>query len=78
MGRTHRTAEFSRSGAEYLLHPTWGDGDPPCPAVRGIIFRLYNRYGGTPSFLTAQAILNEIYKSYQDNKPVNFKKCLNH
>ena len=35
MGRTHRTAEFSRSGAEYLLHPTWGDGDPPCPAVRG-------------------------------------------
>ena len=37
-------------------------------------FRLYNRYGGTPSFLTAQAILNEIYKSYQDNKPVNIKK----
>ena len=41
-------------------------------------FRLYNRYGGTPSFLTAQAILNEIYKSYQDNKPVNIKKWPNH
>ena len=41
-------------------------------------FRLYNRYGGTPSFLTAQVILDEIYKSYQDNKPVNIKKCLNH
>ena len=27
-------------------------------------FRLYDRYGGTPSFLTAQAILDEIYKSY--------------
>ena len=33
---------------------------------------------GTPSFLTAQAILDEIYKSYQNNKLVNIKKCLNH
>lgn len=41
-------------------------------------FRLYNRYGGTPSFLTAQAILDEIYKSYQNNKLVNIKKCPNH
>ncbi len=41
-------------------------------------FRLYDRYGGTPSFLTAQAILDEIYKSYQNNKLVNIKKCPNH
>ena len=41
-------------------------------------FRLYNRYGEVPSFLTDQSILDEIYKSYQDNKPVNIKKCLNH
>ena len=33
---------------------------------------------GTPSFLTAQAILDEIYKSYQNNKLVNIKKCPNH
>lgn len=41
-------------------------------------FRLYDRYGGTPSFLTAQAILDEIYKSYQNIKLVNIKKCPNH
>ena len=38
-------------------------------------FRLYNRYGGAPSFLTAQSVLDEIYKSYQNNRLVCIKKC---
>ena len=41
-------------------------------------FRLYNRYGGAPSFLTAQSILDEIYKSYQNNRLISIKKCPNH
>lgn len=41
-------------------------------------FRLYDRFGGTPSTLTAQAIIDEIYKSYQNNRLVNIKICPNH
>ena len=43
-----------------------------------ISFSLYNIYGGAPSFLTAQSILDEIYKSYQNNRLISIKKCPNH
>lgn len=41
-------------------------------------FRLYDRFGRTPSLLTAQSILSEMYKSYQNNGLINIKKCPNH
>jgi len=55
-------------GTSYLL----GSKDNMRMVRRGCIII------GTPSFLTAQAILDEIYKSYQNNKLVNIKKCPNH
>ena len=68
-----KTAISDKFEGRIKVYAKWSDNE----AIK-IGFRLYDRYGGTPSFLTAQAILDEIYKSYQNNKLVNIKRCPNH
>lgn len=41
-------------------------------------FKLHNRFGTAPSSLTAQAIIEEVYKSIDEHKPISVIKCQDH
>lgn len=38
-------------------------------------FRLYDRFGISPSSLTPQDIIDEIYRSHHNHRPINIRPC---